>query len=177
MSKIQYIALGAIGVVILLTVVGFVYIFGGLAPSSPSQNTDGQSPFPNTRPAINSSPQGISASSRKDILKDPDTKADPNNPGHYFVGNYIDSTIDAPPTVPYAIEYIAASDYFSVALLKEPLSSSRATAEQYLMQRLGVTQDDMCRLKYMVSAPAWVNTTYASTNFGFSFCPGATVLP
>jgi len=49
--------------------------------------------------------------------------------------------------------------------------------ERDLMAKLGITEDAMCQLNYMVSVPYWVNEYYAGESLGFSFCPGATQLP
>ncbi|MES2202858.1 MAG: hypothetical protein V4474_00815 [Patescibacteria group bacterium] len=175
MNKTQYIVLGLIVAVLIAAVVVVMFIFGGLgAPAAAPADTTSQNGLPDSRPAIN---PDTGTSLRKDILKDPQTKEDSNNKGHYFVGNYINPAVNTSPTVPYVIEYIAATDYFNIALMQEPLGSARMQAEQYLMQHLGITQTEMCHLKYMVTTPAWVSTAYANTSLGFSFCPGATKLP
>ncbi len=109
-----------------------------------------------------------------DFLKDPTTVKDTFNPGYYYIGTPDSTTTGNPP---YTITYIEATQYFNIALLQEPIGAARAAAEQYLMTRLGVTQDQMCSLKYMVSVPWTVNQAFTGRNLGFSFCPGATALP
>ncbi len=114
------------------------------------------------------------------FLKDPATVQDPINAGLYYLGYHInegfpDATATANP--PYIIEYISATQYFSIALLQEPIGTVRAVAEQYLIEHLGITQSQMCQLNYTLSVPNSVNSQYAGKDLGFSFCPGATVLP
>jgi len=46
-----------------------------------------------------------------------------------------------------------------------------------LLQQLGISEQDACRLRYSVSVPFSVNPLYSGKNLGFSFCPGATPLP
>jgi hypothetical protein len=115
-----------------------------------------------------------------DVLKDPATVQDPINPGYYYLGYHAyegvpDAT--ATNTPPYIIEYISATHYFNIELLQEPIGLQRREAEQYLMAHLGISQAQMCQLNYMLSVPNSVNSQYAGENLGFSFCPGATVLP
>lgn len=109
-----------------------------------------------------------------DIKKDPEYVENPYNPGAFFLGyHYDDETTEEPP---YVILYDEAAQFFNVTLLTEPIAETRRAAEQYLMQRLGVSQADLCRLKYMVTVPNKVNSFYAGESLGFSFCPGAIAL-
>lgn len=114
------------------------------------------------------------------FLKDPATFKDPINPGIYYLGYHVyEGVLDATATdnPPYIIEYISATQYFNIVLLQEPIGSVRAAAEQYLIAQLGITQAQMCQLNYTLGTPNRVNSQYAGTDLGFSFCPGATVLP
>lgn len=186
MTRTAYWILG-IGVVVFAAVVGGTILLNKKTTPSPSTSTEpsqtgytgGLYPVTVTVAPVNSSTQEATTTTLgvREFLKDPETKSDPNNPGHYFLGNYIDPTIDQPPGVPYVIEYIEKTKYFSIALLQEPIGSARQAAEQYLMQHLGISEAQMCSLRYMVSTPISVNSTYAGTSLGFSFCPGATELP
>lgn len=108
----------------------------------------------------------------KDFVADPTTVKDAANQGYYYLGYHT-----ASENVPYIISYINTTQYFNIALLQEPIGQVRTQAEAYLMEHLGVSQADLCRLKYMVSVPNRVNSYFASRNLGFSFCPGATPLP
>lgn len=107
----------------------------------------------------------------KNFLASPETKADSVNTGYYYLG------YSASESAPYLIQYIAATNYFNIELLREPLGATRKAAETYLMSALGVSAEELCSLDYTVGTPNSVNSTYAGTNLGFSFCPDAVKLP
>ena len=116
----------------------------------------------------------------KNFIADPATAKDPINAGYYYLGYHVnegfpDATATDDP--PYIIEYINATQYFNIALLHEPIGQVRSEMEQYLIEHLEITQNEMCRLNYTVSVPDRVNSQFSGVNLGFSFCPGATVLP
>ncbi len=114
------------------------------------------------------------------FITDPTTVKDPINTGYYYLGYHVSEGVPDPTATanpPYIITYISTTHYFNIALLQEPIGSVRLQAEQYLMNRLGITQAQMCQLDYMVSVPDRVNSQFSGLNLGFSFCPGATVLP
>jgi hypothetical protein len=107
----------------------------------------------------------------RNFLDDPDTWADPVNEGYYQLGF---SNATDPE---FIVTYIESTQYFNIALLKEPLGEVRKHAEQFFLQRLGVSTRDACRLAYTISTNSRVSTLYGGTSLGFSFCPGATKLP
>jgi hypothetical protein len=121
-----------------------------------------------------------------DIIMTKNFKQDPSvgqypTPGYYYIGYHMPTTgytagSTATDNPPYTILYIDSTQYFTISLLKEPIKQVRADAEQYLMQRLGISQDQMCRLRYTVSVPSSVSQIYSSQNLGFSFCSGAVQL-
>lgn len=111
----------------------------------------------------------------KDFLRDRETVRDPVNAGYYYLGYHF--TDDPTQTVPYVIEYIEATQYFNVVLFQEPIGRIRTDAERYLMEHLGISREDMCRLQYTVSVPQSVNEAYTSMHLGFSFCSGSVILP
>lgn len=112
----------------------------------------------------------------KDFLKAPGTAEDSINSGYYYLG-YHPSNDGQPDTAPYHILFIEESSYFNVIIRAEPIGETRKSAEAYLMQELGIREAQMCNLIYTVSVPASVNVEYSSINLGFSFCPGAVLLP
>lgn len=77
----------------------------------------------------------------------------------------------------FNIFYDSTSGSFTIALLKEPLGQVRLAMEQSLMSTLSISQVDMCKLNYYVGTTFDINALYSTKNLGFSFCPGATVLP
>jgi hypothetical protein len=108
----------------------------------------------------------------KDFLHASDTYADPNNEGRYFLAG----TGGANISVPYRILYVKADQSFTIALLAEPIGSARLAAEQALEKTLGISQEDMCTLRYAVLVPHEVNQFYSGKDLRFSFCPGAEAL-
>jgi hypothetical protein len=189
MKKIIIIGISA------LVIVGFVVAFWISNSKTPSTNTtDTQNvdlPISGSTDQNPSTPgqgsdllslTGVDGSVVRTLnfIKDPMTARDPINPGYYYLGYHVNEGVkDATATEnpPYTIQYIASTQYFTVTLLQEPIEAVRRQAEQYLMTHLGVPQNDLCRLKYIVGVPWRVNQVYASRNLGFSFCPGATLLP
>lgn len=114
--------------------------------------------------------------SARDFLSDTTTTADPYNQGYYDLGGSMTSGVGSSSPA-FAITYISSTQYFNIALLREPIATARADAEQFLLQDLGITKEQACALKYMVSVPYWVNQKFTGRNLGFSFCPGAVILP
>ncbi len=118
--------------------------------------------------------------STANFIADPETKQDPFNTGYYYLGYHKQVGVQDPTATvatPYVITYIRDTQYFNCTLLQEPIGPVREEMQQYLMTHLGVTQEQMCQLNYMVSVPDRVNSSYSGENLGFSFCPGAVVLP
>ncbi len=82
----------------------------------------------------------------------------------------------------FLITYIPADQFgaqaqFLVSLAAEPLGEVRRQAEQALIDRLGVSKEELCKL----DAPVWVddsvNATYAGRDLKLPSCPGAVILP
>jgi len=184
-----------VGLLILFALgVGALYYVMKSNPSAPANISPYQNPYSygtpgtvsttgSTSPSVSSVPTTYLPTASggtivaHDPTQDPSTKTLSVNPGHYYLGNAPDPSSSKPPSAPYIIEYIASTHYFGVELTQEPIGQARIEAEQYLMQHLGITQDQMCQLKYMVSVPWYVNQVYTGENLGFSFCPGAVALP
>lgn len=127
--------------------------------------------------------QDGSALTTNDFIHNGTTIEDPANPGNYYLAGssgycYPDGTCPMAGTSKlYNIIYDSTAKSFIIGLLDEPLSTARMQAEQYLMQTLGITQAQMCSLHYYIGTTTYVNPKYGGDNLGFSFCPGATVLP
>jgi hypothetical protein len=109
-----------------------------------------------------------------DFIDDPATVSTSAYPEHYFIAG---GANPSGSNASYSIFFVSTDQSFNITLLKEPISQTRQAAEQYLMAKLNISQSDMCRLRYSVMVPNFVDTTYSGTNLGFSFCPGATQLP
>ena len=141
--------------------------------TSNSGSSQGQVNIPSASHSIYLTSDTGAVIKTNDFIQDVTTAKDTVNPGYYYIG----SGPNYGGTSSYKIEYVSATQYFNVSLLQEPIGAARQQAEQYLMQKLGISQDQMCHLKYMVSTPAAVDTTYAGIDLGFSFCPDGTKLP
>ncbi|MDO8567052.1 MAG: hypothetical protein Q7R58_02785 [bacterium] len=119
----------------------------------------------------------------KDFIHNGETVPDVQNPGSYVLAGSLGycladgSCPRGAPTTNFSVLYNEKIHFFNIVLLKEPLGAIRLEAEQFLINRLGITEQQACSLNYSIGAPYWVNETYDDKNLGFSFCPGATKLP
>ncbi|MBC7836684.1 hypothetical protein H7X87_02800 [Acetobacteraceae bacterium] len=140
---------------------------------TPTQPTTGTSTSQTSRTLAISTNDGASVMVH-DFKSDPNTILHPSLSGHYYLAGGIDPV----PTTPFRTFYLDSDQSFRVTLFEEPLGQTRLAAENDLMQRLGIQASEMCRLKYIVSVPEWVNEIYSNKgNLGWSFCPTGTALP
>nr|AEQ20530.1 hypothetical protein [uncultured bacterium CSLC2] len=118
-----------------------------------------------------------------DFIHNGITIPDGANKGRYLLAGNLEYCVANPqncqagPTVDYNIFYDSNYGTFSIALLKEPIGEVRLQAERFLQAKLGLSAQDMCRLNYYIGTASDVNASFATQNLGFSFCPGAVVLP
>ncbi|TSD05418.1 MAG: hypothetical protein Greene07147_739 [Parcubacteria group bacterium Greene0714_7] len=73
----------------------------------------------------------------------------------------------------YEFGYIPDEQRIYVYIYKEPIGEIRRKSTDNLMQRLGLSEKDICTLDILVVAPRWVSEYYADKNLGFPGCPGA----
>ena len=175
----------AVGVVIATGITLLFLVFWRSQNTKPSTLSPGQgttsssfpTPGPETNPdnTISIKTENGGSIQTKDFIHDAETEKDMINPGHYHLGYRF--TEGGNEKIPYAIDYIDTTDFFNIVLYQEPIVNSRRDAEQYLMQHLGISQDQMCSLRYMVGVPYSVNEFYTATSLGFSFCPGSVQIP
>ena len=181
-------------VIVFLLLAGFgLWIFiANKTASIPSENLGTE--FPDGGPSGTQNPDGTPSSNAGDkslILKttsgatltvrnfiiDSDTVADPQNEGYYHLGEHF--PLDGSPVEtypPFAIMYVAQTQYFNISLTSEPISKARSDAEQYLLTHLGLSEEQLCQIDYMVSVPYFINQFYTSQDLRFSFCPGSVPL-
>ena len=146
---------------------GHIYpIQGSVSTSSPTQPQ-----------SVTLSASDGSLMTVKNFLQNSDTAQDPINPGLYYLGYRSFDLPNSPGNLkaPYYIIY-DKSQTFTIALNQEPISQNRLLMEQDLEARLGISQQSICKLRYIVSVPLHVNQYYYGYNLGFSFCPGAVKL-
>lgn len=77
----------------------------------------------------------------------------------------------------YLVSYTATDESFTLTLLSESLRTARLEAQRFLLERLGISEDDACLLRHVVLVPQFVNEKFSGENLGFNFCPGAVELP
>lgn len=156
-------------------------------PEVPTDQGNTVNTFPVTGSNVNPSENDIATTSKilsvktvdggtlkvKNFLDDSETIADPQNKDTYYLGNHF--SLDGSPQEgepEYVIAYISTTQYFNIGLFSEPIGASRKHAEEYLLQHLGVTKDQLCTLNYTVSVPYTVNQFLTSRDLRFSFCTG-----
>ena len=89
-----------------------------------------------------------------------------------------DSVLFAPAAdARFDILYYEPESRLVVNLLEEPLGESRAAAELYIVNSLGLSPEVVCTLNTRVLTSRFVSNFYADQELGFSFCPGAVPLP
>lgn|GEM_PF-6992619 len=58
-------------------------------------------------------------------------------------------------------------------ILKEPIGEVRRSATKDLIEKLAISNVDVCTLVADVNVPYFVNEFYSAKNLGFPGCPGA----
>lgn len=188
-----YVLIG-VGVIVVVVIIAF-FVFSGEPELVPVVQTAPGLPVAGSVPqgtgTSGSSATGtLSFTTRsgvvvtvKDFIHNGETVTDVQNPGSYVLAGSLGYCL-ADGTCPrgavteeFSISYSEKTHLFNIVLLTEPLGEIRHKTEQFLVGRLGLTEQQLCSLDYTVGAPYWVNEAYDSKNLGFSFCPGATKLP
>lgn len=91
---------------------------------------------------------------------------------------YVLTTDDAVPgasNAPYSILY-GTDGSITISLLESPLQETRKDAEEALKTFFPLSNNTLCSLDVLVGVPYNVNTSYAGSNLGLSFCPGSVQL-
>lgn len=159
-----------IGGCIVVIVIAAIAVLASLHRTPAGNTLQNGATFPGSSTASSTSSSGIYS-----FLQGPDAKEDQNNPGTFYLGNQPPSDESSAPA--YLISFNEQTHYFNIVIYQEPIGENRKKAEQYLQQKLGLTQEQMCSLKYSLGVPDWVNSQYSDMNLGFSFCSGAVQLP
>ncbi|GEM_PF-1796837 len=173
--------------VVIVLVVSFVLLTGSSSTESPGDDqlipTTGLFPsgFDTTETSTLSTAEGELVVN--DFVHNGETVADPVNPGNYVLAGDVGYCL-ADGTCPhgadserYSISYDDQKQFFTVILLKEPLNESRLAAETFLIERLGISREELCLLNSYVGIPYWVNDRFADGTVGFSACPQSVRLP
>ncbi len=119
----------------------------------------------------------------KDFIRNGETVTDTVNPGSFVLAGSVGycledgSCPEGANTDNFSITYNNEIQSFNIVLLAEPLRRSREASERFLIERLGLSKEDLCRLNYNLGVPYFVNEQFAGQNLRFSFCKDAIVLP
>lgn len=168
-------------------VVGILWYFL-FTPKAPPSHTTQQSPV--TLPASGSITPVTTSTGSSTLTTSEKISVATQNGGTVVTNDFIHNGVTLPNPVNaddyyltgsstngYAIGYRTPAQFFTIALEQEPLGQTRAAAENFLLSALGISQSQLCSLNYYVGTDVHTNSFYAGKNLGFSFCPGATVLP
>ena len=145
------------------------------SPSSsatPSQNTAG----------ITLTNQNGSVTA-KDFIHNGVTIPDTVNAGKYLLAGNLGYCLSDPQKCQagladnFSVYYNSEQQSFIITLTEEPIGQARLGMEKFMLKTLGITEQQMCNLNYIVGVTKYVNSQYVGKNLGFSFCPGATKLP
>jgi len=180
MSRTAFVLL-SLGVLLVLSVGLYLAITVFTVPKDAEPAP--QTTFPTENPAGSGGEPGPSEPALtpgKDFLDG--AEPDPANPGTYFIAGSFGYCAGSEPCEPietdeFNIKYDKAQDFFTIGIAQEPIGEVRVRAEEFLMAKLGIGKEGMCRLKYYIGTSYWVNEAYSGQNLGFSFCPHAVPLP
>lgn len=134
-------------------------------------------------PTFSLTAQDGSVVSALDFIHNGITIPDKANLGRYLLAGNLGYCIldpqkcQAAPATNFTVYYDSGMKSFLIDLAEEPIGQARLDMEQFMLTTLGLTQTQLCSLNYFVGVTIYVNSQYTGKNLGFSFCPGATVLP
>ncbi len=70
----------------------------------------------------------------------------------------------------YVIIYHKTSDDFLINILSSPFEDIRIKAERDFLQKLGITEENACKLDVVEKTPHFANPDKAGQSFRLSFC-------
>lgn len=194
--KIKLIGWIVIIFLVILTISGIWYVFSvpKIIPQNNVQPTTrlpvgdtitpiSSSTAPHPSQTMTLATQNGSTIVTNDFIHNGVTIPDKVNEGHYLLAGNLGYCISNPqecqaaPTDNFTVYYNTISQSFTIELTKEPIGKSRLDMEQFMITALGIPAQQMCSLNYLISVTRYVNSQYTGKNLGFSFCPGAMVLP
>ncbi len=182
-------ALWGLGVLALITlvIVGIKLLLPAKPVHPPSQTTLPEAGPNNTNTTAGAGTMTVKAKLGPvvvtDFIHNGLTGPDTQNPGTYYLAGspgYCLSDGTCPhgaSATEFNITYDTKAQFFTIALVAEPLGTIRGKAERFLLNTLGISETQLCTLNYYVGTVSALNEQFAGRNLGFSFCPNATVLP
>ena len=173
----------------LIVFTGTLYFFAQVPTPVPNDT-----PSVNTLPSINPQTGNNTTVPGNTVKPSPNTFEIPNsNGGSIFVRDFTKDIGVASTTPPssflswfpnselgtttaesaYEIFYSPEDTFFIVVILKEPIGEVRRSATKNLIEKLGISNADVCTLVADVNVPYFVNEFYSGKNLGFPGCPSA----
>ena len=88
----------------------------------------------------------------------------------FIKGGREESFITIDKTKDYHVFYIPAQELFYISITSYPFEEHIVNAENSLLEKLGITEEEACKLNVDVTTPAYANTEKAGVVYGLSFC-------
>jgi hypothetical protein len=76
----------------------------------------------------------------------------------------------------YVITYNVPDSSFVISLMSLPLEAARVAAESAFLSKLGISEQDACKLNVYEGVPIGVSDQYPGESFPLSFCGGPPTL-
>lgn len=73
-------------------------------------------------------------------------------------------------TPKYQLVYLQNFNQFIVSILSSPFETIKKEAEIEFLHRLGITENEACKLNVSVTTPYFANPDYSGKNWPLSFC-------
>ena len=70
----------------------------------------------------------------------------------------------------YNITYLSQFNEFLISINKSPFDQFRIQAENNFLTKLGINQQEACKLTVVITTPRFVNPNQAGQNYSLSFC-------
>ena len=118
-----------------------------------------------------------------DFVNNGQTVPDKNSPDTYQLVQNSENCLSTGtcasqnPITDFSISYEKKYNFFNITLYTEPLGKSRQEAEQFLVNELKLSPQQLCNLNYSIGTISAVNSVYSGEELGFSSCPNAVQLP
>lgn len=175
----SFVLLGALIIVLIGVLTAFLLYSAPVAPTSSEGLED---PFTLSDPFASSQSRGSTQVSdrvpenaatkkiKEEITKTFSPQMDGQNKFYEITAS------ETATSTPFIIYYFEEDRSVQVILYEQPIGKTRRLAENELLSKYSLSEQDACTLTYQVTVPMSVDEEYYGTNLGFSFCPGSVVL-
>ncbi len=159
-----------VGSIILVIIVAAVLILllskkapvAPVATGTPTVNTQTSAPNPST---LQNGDKVIFQTTKGDV-----------SVNNIFKGKQINTSGQIQPIILsqnsfYQVSYSYDGNFFGISMLKTPVKQYRTAAEEALLNALGISNTDACKLPVSVTVPLSVDPLNGgNVNYGLSFC-------